>query len=444
MAVNPTGAIFKTLEFDGVSSRTYGIYITGDAVYDAPARDVEMVTIPGRNGAFAQDNGRFENITVTYPAGIYADTEEDYAEAVSEFRNFLCSRRGYCRLEDDYNPDEYRMAIYKSGLEVDTKQLKAGQFSIEFECKPQRFLKAGEGAVEVESGETLTNPTRFNSSPLLEIEGYGEIGFNGYNINIENTLVGRVGLLPAVVDYDNSRESNRKFSDSLVNLIDDGDTLTLPSFILTTTITPTSYSNINKLVVTGISYSGGHNIPNYVGYESGTPASDLRPVRIFNYGQQDFVKGTQDANGYISYVDTVVFNVEARKTSDSSIVSGTITGSLHSWVRLRENSNFLSIAFAANPTISSPLSVLLSKVSLKTTLTAPEFYAISTQSILGQPTYIDCDLGEAYKIIDGTPSSLNGSIDLGSQLPELLPGSNEFIYDNTITSLAVHPRWWKI
>ena len=173
MAVNPTGAIFKTLEFDGVSSRTYGIYITGDAVYDAPARDVEMVTIPGRNGSFAQDNGRFENITVTYPAGIYADTEEDYAEAVSEFRNFLCSRRGYCRLEDDYNPDEYRMAIYKSGLDVDTKQLKAGQFSLEFECKPQRFLKSGEEVVTIDDSwrdvETETGDIVEVSNPVGDL-----------------------------------------------------------------------------------------------------------------------------------------------------------------------------------------------------------------------------------------------------------------------------------
>ena len=57
-----TGEIFKRLYFDGQSSGTYGVYITGEAVYNAPARDVEMVTIPGRNGQLALDKGRFENI----------------------------------------------------------------------------------------------------------------------------------------------------------------------------------------------------------------------------------------------------------------------------------------------------------------------------------------------------------------------------------------------
>ena len=70
MAVAPTGNIFKSLEFDGESSKGYGVYITGAAVYNAPEREVEMITIPGRNGSFALDHGRFQNIEVTYPAGI--------------------------------------------------------------------------------------------------------------------------------------------------------------------------------------------------------------------------------------------------------------------------------------------------------------------------------------------------------------------------------------
>ena len=111
MAIAPTGAIYKTLTFDGKSSAGYGVYITGQAVYNAPEREVEMITIPGRNGSFAFDKGRFENITVTYPAGIFADTESDFSEAISDFRNFLCSRSGYVRLQDDYNPNEYRMAV---------------------------------------------------------------------------------------------------------------------------------------------------------------------------------------------------------------------------------------------------------------------------------------------------------------------------------------------
>ena len=70
--------------------------------------------------------------------------------------------------------------------------------------------------------------------------------------------------------------------------------------------------------------------------------------------------------------------------------------------------------------------------------------ATSTLSILGNPTYIDCDLGECYMIKDDTPISLNEYIDLGSDLPKLSSGANEFTTDNTITDLKVTPRYWKV
>ena len=69
----------------------------------------------------------------------------------------------------------------------------------------------------------------------------------------------------------------------------------------------------------------------------------------------------------------------------------------------------------------------------------------STLSVLGDPTYIDCDLGEAYKYNDNDEIiSLNAYIDLGSQLPVLAPGSNDIEYDYSITSLKIQPRWWKV
>jgi hypothetical protein len=71
-------------------------------------------------------------------------------------------------------------------------------------------------------------------------------------------------------------------------------------------------------------------------------------------------------------------------------------------------------------------------------------YVDSTASVLGAPTYIDCDYGEAYKIENGKVVSLNGYISLGSDLPVLSPDGTEITYDNTLTTVKVVPRWWKI
>ena len=184
MGVAQTGAIYKGFTFDGINSKQYGVYISGTAVFNAPERDVEMIEIPGRNGAYALDRRRFSNIEVTYPSGIFGDTDADFAQGISDLRNALASRVGYCRLEDEYNTNEYRLAVYKSGLEVEPAALKAGEFEIIFDCKPQRFLTSGETAQAVASGSTITNPTLFDAKPLIAVDGYGELSIGDYTVTI--------------------------------------------------------------------------------------------------------------------------------------------------------------------------------------------------------------------------------------------------------------------
>lgn len=148
----------KTFTYNGVNSADYGLYISGDYVYNAPSRVYEMVDIAGRNGQLAIDQGRFENIEVTYPAFIFAETQTEFAQRLREIRAWLMSPVGYQRLEDTYHPDEFRLGIYKSGLEAEPIFYnKAGRFELIFDCKPQRFLFSGEETFVLgEWGETET------------------------------------------------------------------------------------------------------------------------------------------------------------------------------------------------------------------------------------------------------------------------------------------------
>lgn len=179
MAIIPVGDAFMGFAYgekEGqparVYSKFYGVYITGEAVYNAPERDAEMITIPGRNGALYRDKGRFENIEVTYHCGMFAESQADFAENIRKFRQaFLIRVGGYQYLYDDYNTDEFRMAVYKSGLEIDPVAMStAGEFDITFNCKPQRFLKTGSNTYEPSSGAQFTNPTSWNSQPLISFK----------------------------------------------------------------------------------------------------------------------------------------------------------------------------------------------------------------------------------------------------------------------------------
>lgn len=186
--------IRHTFTFDTVHSEDYGVYISGDAVFDAPVKEYEMISIPGRNGDLAVYGNRFENIEINYPAFIFDNFEAN----IQDLRNELLSRTGYQRIADTYHPDEFRLGVYQGGLEVDPVQIvTAGEFGITFNCKPQRFLTAGETEqVFTEDGE-ITNPTLFESRPLLIIEGHGTVGIGNNSI-----VIGGTPTRPVYIDCD--------------------------------------------------------------------------------------------------------------------------------------------------------------------------------------------------------------------------------------------------
>ena len=419
MAVNQTGAIYKAMTIDGASSRTYGVYITGQAVYNAPQREVEMISIPGRNGQLALDKGRFENIEVTYPAGIYADTEADFAEAVSNFRNFLCSRDGYVRIEDEYNPNEYRMGVYKSGLEVTPAMLKAGEFEITFDCKPQRWLKSGETAVTVDSGDVISNPTLFESSPMLEVEGYGTVGFNGYEIEIENGTLGEVDLWEEYTDG-RYRERFTKSVTIASDLLNSGDPFYIDGYEMkgfrvsngatAPTITSYTHSGVPSTTISCWGELSGTSSRCWIDvkfprleFEIGTPLS---------FVDQEHVYYTYQVGGY-TMSDEIYIENGVEYDGD-----GTVT------FYQRSAESYKQTGYSE--------------------YTIPKGIGISSAIIMGHPTYIDCDFGEAYKVESGQYISLNRYIDLGSDLPKLSTGANTITFDNTITELKVRPRWWKV
>lgn len=169
--------------FGGADSSTYGIYISGEGVFNAPERAVEMISIPGRNGAIALDQGRFENIEVTYPAFNYEQGMSDFSSNLAGLRSALCSKRGYQRLADTIHPDEFRLGVYRSGLEVTpVKYNTASDFNITFDCKPQRFLTSGETEVD---GNAWSN-VQTGSGSIVTIENAdGETGIKSLVANIE-------------------------------------------------------------------------------------------------------------------------------------------------------------------------------------------------------------------------------------------------------------------
>ena len=172
------------LTYDGKSLRDYGVYVNGTYTFSAPQRNITKVVIPGRNGTLTIDNKRFENIEVTYEAFII----REFVENIEGLRNYLSTAAGYRRLEETYHPDEFRMARFVSGLSVTaTPLMREGNFTLKFDCMPQRFLKSGEIPVEFTAAGSIFNPTLQQAKPMLRVWGNGTVGIGSATLTIADT-----------------------------------------------------------------------------------------------------------------------------------------------------------------------------------------------------------------------------------------------------------------
>lgn len=158
------------LIFGGENSQDYGITVEMYPNANAPERVIEKTTIPGRSGDLVHDTGAFGNITKEYTLH-YFDT--DIIGLSQYVRRWLLGKQGYQRLEDSFEPDFYRMAVFAGPLDVEVLLNRAGRCTVEFDCQPQRWRKDGElPIVLTASGGTLYNEL-MPARPTITVYGDG-------------------------------------------------------------------------------------------------------------------------------------------------------------------------------------------------------------------------------------------------------------------------------
>lgn len=418
----------NTLTFGDVHSADYGVYISGEGVFNAPKRAVNSISIPGRNGNFILDEGRFENISVSYRVICFEKTLSDFRDCLANFRNALASQKGYQRLTDTFHPDEYRIAAFVDGFTVDPiKYNTAADFTITFECKPQRWLMSGEAPLSVTSGDTILNPTKFDASPLLEVYGYGLLHIGSQEIEIQSAPMGDIVVAQSVTQrvyyppYNTNSTLTYTFDDS--NL-EQGDPVDATNNKITLIISRKDSSS------TYVSYSSAGSESDTVNYQ--TTAENVNVwgfLFVINIPSLNYVYGTSQTDEVHPSLN-VTFN-----TTDGSVTN---------------TSRFvMSITYDGAHTITFQFA-LVTNVSVRAftyeraVITVNEISASSSRLVVPNPCYIDCDIGEVYIIESGEIVTYNALSELGSELPVIPTGSTEITFDNTITQLAITPRWWKI
>lgn len=153
--------------YNGKSSKEYSILVEHPPGYEYPEKDLVITHVPGRNGDVIYDTGSYQNVDRKYDVAVAAE-KDSYEVVANKLSEWLHSARTYARLEDSYEPEYYRMAIYKESNALDCIYRGGGRTTVLFNCKPQRFLKSGEVPVKFDERGYLFNPTGFASKPIIK------------------------------------------------------------------------------------------------------------------------------------------------------------------------------------------------------------------------------------------------------------------------------------
>ena len=156
----------------GKSSDDMRVIVERYPAQPRPRRRQEAQNIPGRNGDLLIAENVYDNYLQPYEVYISAERIglPNAARAVAQW---ICVPKGYQRLEDSYEPDVFRLAYFSGPLDISNILNRFGRAQLEFDCKPQRFLKTGEQTVTLtQSGAPLYNPG-MQALPLITVYGSG-------------------------------------------------------------------------------------------------------------------------------------------------------------------------------------------------------------------------------------------------------------------------------
>lgn len=239
--------------YGSVNSSNYGIVVGEPPAFERPNRKQTIFQVPGRNGSVLFQEDAWEDVTRSYNVWLSENITEDsggdksgyLVEYVDAFEAALNSQKGYQRLTDNFEPDVYRKAYYSGGDSFTNELTQYGRATLRFTCRPERFLKSGETAINVTNGYVLNNPTRFEAKPLIHIEAS--------NQTIAVTINGKT-ITAVVADYINidcermnayrlaTENKNADISGSFPTIASGNNTVGITGTFTKVTITPNFFT----------------------------------------------------------------------------------------------------------------------------------------------------------------------------------------------------------
>jgi phage-related protein len=210
----------QTFIFKNKRAKSKGVELQEPISISAAVPNVSEFAIPGRNGTIIDHDGSYANRTITARCYLLDHALE---KGIDEVNAWLMRDAGYFRFEDSQDTKHFMLARAVRGIDKNASVGLLNPFTLEFDAKPQRFLKIGEKAVDVTETKSIYNPTSFPALPLIELSGSGDIAVTIFGVTLN------VFGLNGMITYDAETDNAYNGTQNLNSIVGTTDALTVPN-----------------------------------------------------------------------------------------------------------------------------------------------------------------------------------------------------------------------
>jgi phage-related protein len=195
--------MMRIFTINNTPSSDFGIYLADSNLFDSAAEDVEYIEIAGRNGALTVSNNRFKSFTARLECYCIKDMQTN----INNFKNYLMSLKGGFVLKDSVHAGVFRIGRNDS-FKLDDSDRNKAVFTLSINCRPEIYLESGLTEVNITSGDILTNPTFFDSKPLIAVKGNGTLNIGDYELTVNTSQTSLTIDCEAMNCYNNNVNCN--------------------------------------------------------------------------------------------------------------------------------------------------------------------------------------------------------------------------------------------
>lgn len=133
------------IEFANHLPTDFGLLVAYRPSIPSPERDLEEISIPGRDGTLTIDNKRYNNIEIPIDFN-YIGKEDEWAQKWRAAKKWLSARNALLFFDDDIH--HFYVVKYVRLSENQRKTNRIGYFTATFVCSPYNYLISGKAEKE--------------------------------------------------------------------------------------------------------------------------------------------------------------------------------------------------------------------------------------------------------------------------------------------------------